>query len=69
MTTTGTSHFETLNAAVAYYRGYFTGTRGDLLRYVRAKVSAGEIHLGPPKLQPGQRLTIHSTERRYFVTE
>lgn len=62
--TTGTSHFESFAAALAYYENY-----GCRWADVQRKVNDKEIHLGPPKLKEGQRLTIHATERRYFITD
>jgi hypothetical protein len=83
--TTGTSHFVSLAAAVAYYRPYlgepvFAGgdatpqkTKRQLDREnaaaVQQKLDAGEIHIGPPQIKPAQRLQINRSEGRYFITE
>lgn len=82
--TYGTSHFESLNAARRYYRAYLgepVFTSGDLSprttkrekdeendRIVSTKLASGEIHIGPPALKPGQKLSLHREERRYFIT-
>jgi len=48
---TGTAHFVSFDAACAYYAPY-----GFDEAAVRAKLEAGEIHLGEPPLPPGGRL-------------
>jgi hypothetical protein len=66
MTTYGTAHFVTFDRAVAYYRAYVPlGTRA----YVRKKVNEGEIHIGAPRLKPGQRLMFIDNATRYAITE
>ncbi len=84
MTITGTSHFISFSAALAYYRPYlgqpaFLG--GDITprgirakkddtneRIVKAKIASGEIHLGKPTLKPGESLSVNHKEGRYFIT-
>jgi hypothetical protein len=41
----------------------------EAARMVDAKIAAGEIHIGPPALKPGQTLSLHREEGRYFITE
>jgi hypothetical protein len=64
--TTGTAHFESLAAAVRYYRPYgFENTAATVAR----KLAEGEIFIGPPALKAGQTLSLNREEGRYFVTE
>lgn len=77
--TWGTSHFVSYSAALAYYRPYhgeplapgkrFRDDTNENRAAVDAKLAAGEIHIGPPTLRPGQSLSLHREERRYFITE
>jgi hypothetical protein len=83
--TFGTAHFESRRAAVRYYRPYLGESESPSALYVRprnsmskdalaermvnAKIAAGEIHIGPPALKPGQTLSLHREEGRYFITE
>ena len=65
MNTYGTSHFVSLEAAIAYYLPYhYPITREAVSR----KVSEGEINIGPPVLKPGERLTLIDSNRRYKIT-
>lgn len=52
-------------------RDYLASRRKDdaTEKAVAAKLAAGEIHIGPPTLKPGQKLSLHREERRYFITE
>ena len=61
--TYGTSHFLSLSAAIAYYSEYH-----EPAAEVRAKVKAGEIHIGPPALQPDETLSVIDEGRRYAIT-
>ncbi len=63
MTKTGTSHFVSLQTAVRYYKDYGYG-----LNDVQQKVKDGEIHLGPPVVKDGQKLSIIDGGR-YALTE
>lgn len=68
MTITGTSHFVNFTKACDYYRDYVPGyTPAALERYVRAKIDDGEIYLGKPELEPGQRLLVIDDGCRYAV--
>ena len=58
----GTSFFPTLSAAVTYYEPYGF-SRAD----VREKAESGEISIGKPELQPGERLIYHPGEGRYLI--
>ena len=58
--TTGTSHFESMFAAMDYYSGY-----GFCRADVERKVADGEINIGLPDLKPGDRVTVR--EGRYFI--
>lgn len=62
MITVGTSYFLVLAAAVSYYRDY-----GLAPSQVEAKVKTGEIHIGEPPLQPGEKLTTIDGGRRYAI--
>lgn len=57
----GTSNFYSMAHAIQYYKrqGY---TRMDVVR----KLENREIHLGPPSVRPGQKLTMNK-EGRYEV--
>ena len=62
-TTVGTSNFSTEAAAVSYYSAY-----GYSRREVLAKIAAGEISIGKPAVKPGEAISLHPREGRYFVT-
>lgn len=61
---TGTNHFVSLRDAVRYYERQGIGAAG-----VRAKLDAGEIHIGAPPLKPGERHQILLSEMRYCVVD
>lgn len=63
----GTSYFVSLDAAIRYYRPYFTGTRRDLARYVQTKVDTGEIHIGKPHVLDGGKLLVIDNGTRYAI--
>lgn len=64
----GTSHFVNFTKACDYYRDYVPDyTPADLERYVRGKMDEGEIHLGKPDLDVGQRLLLIDGGTRYAV--
>lgn len=58
----GTSHFETLHAAVKYYQPYGTDSTAVL-----EKLESGEISIGAPAIQPGDRLAVE--QGRYHIIE
>ena len=68
---TGTNHFETIGAAMAYYSADLGVTKTSqskkLRRYVHQKLEAKEIAIGRPVLSPGQRCYL-DRDRRYWVT-
>lgn len=62
-TTIGTCHFSTEQAAVSYYAAY-----GYSRRDVLNKIASGEIQIGKPTTKPGEVLSLHPKEGRYFLT-
>lgn len=64
MTYYGNCHFVSLQAAYFYYAEYGQGWKA-----VRRKLAEKEIAIGPPKVQPGQRLTIIDAGKRYAIQE
>lgn len=67
---TGTCYFPTIGHALAYYRPYlqFEDTsRVGLADLVHRKLEAGEIHLGKPTLQAGQRAYV--TDNRWHIVD
>ena len=66
--TWGTSHFESFTAAQNYYSTYSTGNYAQGQALISEKLATGEIHIGPPTLKPGETLSLHTEERRYFIT-
>tara|TARA_R110000751_G_scaffold63539_1_gene131035 strand:- start:695 stop:922 length:228 start_codon:yes stop_codon:yes gene_type:complete len=60
----GTSHFESEQAAVNYYKWYDKDTVGS---DVMEKIRKGEITIGPPELKDGERLEIIKGEGRYAI--
>ncbi len=61
MTITGTSHFNSLSAAYAYYAPY-----GSSVADVNAKIKAEEIHIGPPAAPKGSIVKANK-EGRYVI--
>jgi hypothetical protein len=59
----GTSYFVSRVAACQYYAAYEPNSEDAVVR----KIAAGEIHIGKPPLQPGQRLSIIPGEGRYQI--
>jgi hypothetical protein len=57
----GTSHFVSLMRALAYYEPY-----GLDAADVKAKIEAGEIHIGKPTTKPGETLRLND-EGRYII--
>lgn len=70
-TITGTSHFVNFTKACDYYKnqGWDDVTPAELEREVREKIDNGEIALGKPDLEPGQRLLVIDAGCRYAVEE
>lgn len=58
----GTSYFASRGDAESYYRRLGYG-RAD----VKAKLDAGEIHVGRPPLKPGERAELIPGENRYSI--
>jgi hypothetical protein len=61
--TYGTSYFTSLSAAVRYYKAY-----GYDKSDVQRKIREGEIHIGKPKLKPGERLGTTDGGKRYTIS-
>ena len=59
----GTSHFVNRAAAIRYYRPY---EGDDAPAAVNRKLIAGEIHIGPPALRPGETCRP-DVDGRYIV--
>lgn len=64
--TVGTSYFVSRELAIRYYRPYHYE---DTTRAVGAKLAGGEIHIGKPPLQPGDKLLIIDEGTRYAIQE
>jgi hypothetical protein len=64
MIITGTAYFPTRADAVAYYVPY-EGSRAAAVLAVRRKLSEGQIHIGQPKLKPGE--TAYVSDHRWHV--
>lgn len=64
MTRYGTNHFVNRRRANAYYAA-MGFTKEDVAR----KISDREIHLGPPKDKPGQKVTLDKDGRFHVETE
>ena len=58
----GTSHFTSVFSAARYYG---LESRAEVM----AKVAAGEISIGAPAIQSGQKLGIIKSEGRYEIIE
>jgi hypothetical protein len=58
----GTSHFVSRDTAINYYRGY-----GFDAKAVDQKIADGEIHIGKPKLNPNEYLTVIDNGARYAI--
>lgn len=61
--TVGTSHFVSFARACQYYAVY-----GYSKADVRKLVNTGEIHIGAPQVQPGERLVFIDDATRYAIT-
>jgi hypothetical protein len=58
----GTAHFISKAAARRYYIA-----QGDETPNVDEKLAAGVIHIGRPKVNPGERAFVHRSEGRWFI--
>lgn len=61
--TYGTAYFVSQAEAVNYYKPY-----GYDSYQVYMKLMEGEIHVGKPPLQPGDKLSVIRDEGRYQIT-
>lgn len=59
----GTSYFVSQEAAERYYRKQTCNAKYTVQR----KLREGEIHIGEPPLQPGDRLSVIRDEGRYQI--
>jgi hypothetical protein len=66
-TRVGTSHFRSIADAVAYYARQSGSHVSE--KDIRAKISSGEIIVGPPALKAGQTFELDEKEGRYFIAE
>lgn len=64
---TGTAYFVSLDMAAVYYRNYDEDRNG--YRAARIKLREGSIHIGPPPLKHGQKLTVIDNGTRYAIEE
>lgn len=69
MTITGTANFVNFTKACDYYKGQGNDdlTPADLELLVRAKIDDGEIELGKPEMEPGERLLLIDGGTRYAI--
>lgn len=69
MTIIGTSHFPSFTKACDYYKGQRLDelTPAEVEREIRRKIADGEIHIGPPVLNVGERLVWVDGGLRYGV--
>lgn len=69
MTILGTSHFVNFTKACDYYKdqGMDDLTPAALEIEVCAKIADGEIELGKPEIEPGERLLLIDNGRRYAI--
>jgi hypothetical protein len=65
----GTSHFVCRVSAENYYRRAMGLDYFEVVGVVKDKLAAGEIHLGAPPLQLGQRLELVDDGTRYAIVE
>ena len=65
----GTSHFVSFTKACDYYKGqgFDELTPAALEREIRAKIADGEITIGKPDLEPGDRLLLVDDGTRYAI--
>lgn len=61
MFSTATAHFTNLSSAIKFYKPY-----GLTVKEVKAKLSNGDISIGPPTIGPSEKLGINA-EGRYIV--
>ncbi len=60
--TVGTSHFKSRAAAIRYYKPY-----GNDEASVDQKITEGEIHIGSPAINEGDKLTLIDGGTRYQI--
>jgi hypothetical protein len=60
---TGSAYFVSYQRAIDYYE-----TQGIEIKEVRLKIAAGEIHIGAPKLEPGQE-SVLDLKGRYLIQD
>lgn len=58
----GTSHFVSRRHAIRYYKDYHYENTAEA---VDRKLSEGEIHIGPPKIQKTEHLELIDNGCRY----
>ena len=65
----GTANFVSFTKACDYYKGqgYDELTPAELEREIRAKIEDGEIAIGKPDLEPGDRLLLIDDGTRYAI--
>ena len=65
----GTSYFKDIHAAIHYYSDYYYCIQDivvqyeDVAQYVQHKLINGEIHIGKPPINIGERIFLNSEER------
>lgn len=59
----GTNHFFSRRSAILYYSDYEENPE----KIVDAKIAAGEIVIGEPRLNKGESLICNFKEGRYFI--
>ncbi len=65
-TTWGTAHFPSTNAALRYYQTCIDESYKAC--HIVAKIKAGEIFIGRPKVDAGFTVILHPDEERYYIT-
>ena len=67
----GTANFVSFTKACDYFKGqgfeFDEMTPAELEREVRAKIEDGEIAIGKPDLEPGERLLLIDDGTRYAI--
>lgn len=62
-TITGTCHFPSRAAAMAYYQPYGTGTKAEVEKLIKC----GEIVIGPPTVKAGETVVYIDKGTRYAI--
>lgn len=60
----GTSYFVSRRAAERYFRHYHYE---DIKATITRKLAEGDIHIGKPPLEPGDKLSVIPGEGRYQI--